>query len=129
MTELTSTDISNGLSELKLNNIKHITIISRWGRTNARNASRKPRVKARTPEDGPIHIHPSSVMAPKYYNVGPSGYPGEPARVTPGANWLVYWRKQRSSDLFLIDVTLVYTLPFLFFGEFVVSEGKNIFFN
>lgn len=82
----------------------------------------QPKIKVRTPEDGSIALHPSSVMAFKIYPG--QKYPLVPVCDTPGANWLVYWKKQRSSDLFLIDVTLVYTLPFLFFGELVVSECK-----
>ena len=46
----------------------------------------------------------------------------------PGANWLVYWLKQRSTDLFLLDVTLIYTLPLLFFGEFMVCDGECCFY-
>ncbi|PZC78880.1 hypothetical protein B5X24_HaOG217074 [Helicoverpa armigera] len=94
-----------------------------WRQSHGRNPQSQPRLKVRTSEDGPIAIHPSSVMAYKMH--GGQRFPMQPACITPGANWLVYWLKQRSSDLFLIDVTLIYTLPFLFFGELVVSEAPD----
>ncbi|XP_050348028.1 ATP-dependent DNA/RNA helicase DHX36-like [Nymphalis io] len=83
--------------------------------SNSRNIRKVPRFKAFSPEDGKLSIHPSSVMA------GVRG--GAPMTLcnNPGANWLVYWLKQRTSDLFLLDVTLIYTLPLLFFGEFAVD--------
>ncbi|CAH0400919.1 unnamed protein product [Chilo suppressalis] len=89
---------------------------ARW--TNSRNPNKQNRVKVRTPE-GNITIHPSSIMCPPKSR--------EPVRLcsNPGANWLVYWLKQKSSDLFVIDVTLVYTLPLLFFGELKVSECEE----
>ncbi|KAJ2945667.1 hypothetical protein O0L34_g500 [Tuta absoluta] len=87
------------------------------------NKGRKPpRIKVTLPEFGeegirkPVVVHPSSVCATTYR-------PGQerPICDNPGANWLVYWLLQRSSDLYLIDVTLVYTLPLLFFGELTVK--------
>lgn len=42
----------------------------------------------------------------------------------PGVNWVVYWLKQRTSELYLLEVTFIYTLPLLFFGEFAVTDGK-----
>ncbi|KAL0871258.1 hypothetical protein ABMA27_005015 [Loxostege sticticalis] len=95
---------------------------TKWKNLNARNPNKQVGVSPRTPE-GPVAIHPSSVMCP------PKSY-GRPQQnfqlcLNPGANWLVYWLKQKSSDLFLIDVTLVYTLPLLFFGECNVSETED----
>ncbi|XP_046969816.1 ATP-dependent DNA/RNA helicase DHX36-like [Vanessa cardui] len=84
--------------------------------SNMNNIRKPARFVARSPEDGKLSIHPSSVMA------GVKG--GVPTQIcnNPGANWLVYWLKQRTTDLFLLDVTLIYTLPLLFFGEFVVED-------
>ncbi|KAM3965865.1 ATP-dependent RNA helicase Rhau [Aphomia sociella] len=94
----------------------------RWIGLHSRNAYRKQmRIKVRTPEDGVIQLHPSSVMCAPSYTKGP------PRMLcsNPGANWLVYQLKQLSSRLFLIDVTLVYTLPLLFFGELKVKGKHN----
>ncbi|CAG9564668.1 unnamed protein product [Danaus chrysippus] len=93
----------------------------RW--TNLNNFRKPQRISAYTPEDGRLVIHPSSVMAPpkKGQNRGKGPSPSQLCH-NPGANWLVYWLKQRSSDLFLLDVTLIYTLPLLFFGEFQISD-------
>ncbi|XP_013179972.1 PREDICTED: ATP-dependent RNA helicase DHX36-like [Papilio xuthus] len=91
----------------------------RWTNIDSRN--RPARMKVYTPEEGNISLHPSSVMAsaknPRSNN--------RPLCNQPGANWLVYWLKQRSTSRFLLEVTLIYTLPLLFFGEFVVSDDKN----
>ncbi|XP_013189762.2 ATP-dependent DNA/RNA helicase DHX36 [Amyelois transitella] len=88
----------------------------RWIGLQSRKLNRNPRVKVHTPEDGSIQIHPSSVMCVHHKHGGK-----RIACNNPGANWLVYWLKQRSSDLFLIDVTLVHTLPLLFFGELKID--------
>lgn len=37
---------------------------------------------------------------------------------------MVYWLKQKSTALYLIELTLVYTLPLMFFGELEVSYGE-----
>ncbi|XP_022125421.2 ATP-dependent DNA/RNA helicase DHX36 [Pieris rapae] len=87
----------------------------RW--TNLKSYKKPPSIIAYCPEDGKVKVHPSSVMATEY---GMQRH--EKICTNPGANWLVYWLKQKSSDLFLIDVNLVYTLPLLFFGEFSVKE-------
>ncbi|KPJ18733.1 putative ATP-dependent RNA helicase DHX36 [Papilio machaon] len=91
----------------------------RWRNMHSRH--RPAQLKVYTPEEGNISLHPSSVMAssknPRSNN--------RPLCNQPGANWLVYWLKQRSTSRFLLEVTLIYTLPLLFFGEFVVNEGKN----
>ncbi|XP_068618110.1 ATP-dependent DNA/RNA helicase DHX36-like [Battus philenor] len=92
----------------------------RWLNLNARN--RPIRIQAFTPEEGKTSVHPSSVMAPPK---NPKAYCGRPVCNSPGANWLVYWLKQHSSELFLLDVTLIYTLPLLFFGEFIFSEVEE----
>ena len=94
----------------------------RWKEPTFRGPFAQPRIRAKTPEDGTVALHPSSVMAYKLYPG--QKHPLVATCATAGANWLVYWLKQKSSDLFLIDNTLVYTLPFLFFGELVVSECK-----
>ncbi|KAH9630288.1 hypothetical protein HF086_012473 [Spodoptera exigua] len=96
----------------------------KWKKINARKRFLDPRLKVRTPEDGSVSLHPSSVMAFKNYPPG-RGYPLAPVCDSPGANWLVYWLKQRSSALFLFDVTLIYTLPFLFFGELAITEAPD----
>ncbi|XP_045775250.1 ATP-dependent DNA/RNA helicase DHX36-like [Maniola jurtina] len=86
------------------------------------NQGRKPpRFVARSPEDGRLNVHPSSVMC------GPRFVKGGGIRLcdNPGANWLVYWLKQRSSDLFIFDVTFIYTLPLLFFGEFIITDDAE----
>ncbi|KAI5642107.1 helicase associated domain (HA2) domain-containing protein [Phthorimaea operculella] len=83
---------------------------------------RPPRIKVMLPEFGEdgirkaVMVHPSSVCSSSYK-------PGQekPICDNPGANWLVYWLLQKSTDLYLIDVTLVYTLPLLFFGELTVK--------
>lgn len=95
----------------------------RW--TNLNNFRKQQRISAYTPEDGRLVIHPSSVMAPpkKGQNRGKGPCPSQLCN-NPGANWLVYWLKQRSSDLFLLDVTLIYTLPLLFFGEFQITDSR-----
>ncbi|KAJ8715102.1 hypothetical protein PYW08_005083 [Mythimna loreyi] len=95
----------------------------RWKRRHKVSQYSQSSFKTRTPEDGAIAIHPSSVMSIQRH--GGKKLHQVPGCDTSGANWLVYWLKQRSSDLFLIDVTLVYTLPFLFFGELVVSESQD----
>ncbi|XP_052756943.1 ATP-dependent DNA/RNA helicase DHX36-like [Galleria mellonella] len=95
----------------------------RWTGTRGRNAFKKQmRIKVRTPEDGPIELHPSSVMCAPPHNSGPI----RSLCTNPGANWLVYRLKQLSSRLFLLDVTLVYTLPLLFFGELKVIKEEKI---
>ncbi|XP_022822614.1 ATP-dependent RNA helicase DHX36-like [Spodoptera litura] len=96
----------------------------KWKNINPRKRFLDPRLKVRTPEDGSVSLHPSSVMAFKSYPPG-RGYPLAPVCDSPGATWLVYWLKQRSSDLFLFDVTLIYTLPFLFFGELAITEAPD----
>uniref|UniRef100_S4PXP2 RNA helicase n=5 Tax=Pararge aegeria TaxID=116150 RepID=S4PXP2_9NEOP len=97
-------------------NIAHV----RW---TCLNQGRKvPRFVARSPEDGKLTIHPSSVMCmPKFKG----SYGSVKLCDNPGANWLVYWLKQRSSDLFIFDVTLIYTLPLLFFGEFMITDDEE----
>lgn len=96
----------------------------RWVNLNSRNPNSSPRVVVFTPEDGRTALHPSSVMAtPPRRGRGPA--PKVALCDNPGANWLVYWLKQRSTKLFLFDVTLIYTLPLLFFGEFIFSDGKG----
>ncbi|CAB3253403.1 unnamed protein product [Arctia plantaginis] len=95
---------------------------AKWVNLNARNPNKVVRVKAKTPEDGFIYIHPSSVMAVKKPRRG--HLPISPC-MNPGASWLVYWRKQRSTELYLHEVTLVHTLPLLFFGELTVTEAEN----
>ncbi|KAG7312185.1 hypothetical protein JYU34_001653 [Plutella xylostella] len=79
------------------------------------------RIIARTPEDGRVEIHPSSVMAPSF---SPRDN-NTPICNNPGAGWLVYWLKQKSSQLFLLEVTLVHTLPLLFFGELDVTRDET----
>ncbi|XP_037877360.2 ATP-dependent DNA/RNA helicase DHX36 isoform X2 [Bombyx mori] len=93
----------------------------RWTNLHNRNPRKTPRIKVWTPEDGSIALHPSSVMANKHNG----GLNAQPMCASPGANWLVYWLKRRSTDLFLFDVTLVYTLPLLFFGELHVSPAED----
>ncbi|XP_053610494.1 ATP-dependent DNA/RNA helicase DHX36-like [Plodia interpunctella] len=90
----------------------------RWIGINSR--KNKPRIKVQTPENGNIQVHPSSVMYVKRKGGGKPTFLNN-----PGANWLVYWLKQRSTELFLIDVTLVHTLPLLFFGELKIVEMKE----
>ncbi|XP_050682198.1 ATP-dependent DNA/RNA helicase DHX36-like [Leptidea sinapis] len=87
-----------------------------------RNPRKVPSITVTCPQDGKVVCHPSSVMAAQF-----SARPQTQKKLcdNPGANWLVYWLKQRSSDLFLIDVTLVYTLPLLFFGEFAVKDDPK----
>ncbi|XP_059052752.1 ATP-dependent DNA/RNA helicase DHX36-like [Achroia grisella] len=94
-----------------------------WVGIRGRNAFKKQiRIKVKTPEDGPVQLHPSSIMCPPPHKMGP-------IRILcdkPGANWLVYLQKQQSTKLYLLDVTLVYTLPLLFFGELkVIEEGTE----
>lgn len=95
---------------------------AKWANKNARNPNKVIRVKARTPEDGFIYIHPSSVMSVKKPK---RGYPSAPACNNPGASWLVYWTKQLSSELYLLEITLVHSLPLLFFGELSVTEAEK----
>ncbi|VVD01214.1 unnamed protein product [Leptidea sinapis] len=87
-----------------------------------RNPRKVPSITVTCPQDGKVVCHPSSVMAAQFL-----ARPQTQKKLcdNPGANWLVYWLKQRSSDLFLIDVTLVYTLPLLFFGEFAVKDDPK----
>ncbi|XP_045521855.1 ATP-dependent DNA/RNA helicase DHX36-like isoform X2 [Pieris brassicae] len=87
----------------------------RW--RNIKSYKKPPAIISYCPEDGKVKVHPSSVMA-----IAHGMKKHEEICTNPGANWLVYWLKQKSSDLFLIDVNLVYTLPLLFFGEFSVKE-------
>ncbi|CAF4752164.1 unnamed protein product [Pieris macdunnoughi] len=87
----------------------------RW--RNLKSVKKHTSIKAVCPEDGRVKIHNSSVMTSLHGTQRREGI-----CTNPGANWLVYWLKQRMSDLFLIDVNLVYTLPLLFFGEFSVKE-------
>ncbi|CAK1555642.1 unnamed protein product [Leptosia nina] len=89
---------------------------------NLRSFKKPPSMVAFCPEDGKVKIHPSSVMAT---SSGRKPNPNDLLCTSPGANWLVYWLKQKSSDLFVIDVTLVYTLPLLFFGEFMVNDDPE----
>ncbi|XP_073945461.1 ATP-dependent RNA helicase Rhau isoform X2 [Choristoneura fumiferana] len=84
-----------------------------------RRRNKPTRITIRTPDEGKVTIHPSSVMYSK-----PGGE--APLCNNPGANWLVYWLKQRSTQLFLFEVTLVYTLPLMFFGELAVSEIDDV---
>lgn len=95
---------------------------ARWINVNVRNPNAQMKVRVNTP-DAKVTIHPSSLMCPPKGKQRPMGA----VRLcsNPGANWLVYWLKQKSSDLFLIDVTMVYTLPLLFFGELKVSENEE----
>ncbi|CAG4942343.1 unnamed protein product [Parnassius apollo] len=96
----------------------------RWSNLKSRKPNKQINVYAYTPEEGKTSLHPSSVMAlPKNT---PKGY-GRVVKLcdNPGANWLVYWLKQRSTELFLFDVTLIYTLPLLFFGEFIFSDVEE----
>ncbi|CAG4952139.1 unnamed protein product [Colias eurytheme] len=90
---------------------------------NLRSYKRPATITAYCPEDGKVKVHPSSVMTQQ------TSRKHVPTREqlcnNPGANWLVYWLKQKSSDLFLIEVTLVYTLPLLFFGEFFVQDDPE----
>ncbi|XP_047521645.1 ATP-dependent DNA/RNA helicase DHX36-like isoform X1 [Pieris napi] len=87
----------------------------RW--CNLKSYKKPKSILAYCPEDGKVKVHPSSVMA---FSHGMNKR--EEICTNSGANWLVYWLKQKSSDLFLIDVNLVYTLPLLFFGEYSVKE-------
>ncbi|GBP76774.1 ATP-dependent RNA helicase DHX36 [Eumeta japonica] len=93
----------------------------RWAGTNPRKTNKVLRVLVRTPEDGKVQLHPSSVMAT------PRNKQGKQNKLlcTPGANWLVYWFKQKSTQLFLIDVTLVYTMPLLFFGVLKFEDVED----
>ncbi|XP_063537137.1 ATP-dependent DNA/RNA helicase DHX36-like isoform X2 [Cydia strobilella] len=91
--------------------------IVRW--TNQQNPRKQTRLNVLTPEDGIVQLHPSSMM------LVPQRGPMVPLCNKPGANWLVYWMKQKSSELFLFEVTLVFTLPLLLFGELAVSEVEN----
>ncbi|CAG9111961.1 unnamed protein product [Plutella xylostella] len=93
----------------------------KWLNLNNRNIRKPVRIIARTPEDGRVEIHPSSVMAPSY---SPRDN-NTPICNNPGAGWLVYWLKQKSSQLFLLEVTLVHTLPLLFFGELDVTRDET----
>ncbi|CAK1587025.1 unnamed protein product [Parnassius mnemosyne] len=96
----------------------------RWTNMKSRNPNKQIKVNAYTPEEGKTSLHPSSVMAPLKNT--PKGY-GRVIKLcnNPGANWLVYWLKQRSTELFLLEVTLIYTLPLLFFGEFIFSDVEE----
>ncbi|XP_063626042.1 ATP-dependent DNA/RNA helicase DHX36-like [Cydia splendana] len=91
--------------------------IVRW--TNLQNPRKQTRLNVLTPEDGTVQLHPSSMM------LVPLRGPMVPLCNKPGANWLVYWMKQKSSELFLFEVTLVFTLPLLLFGELTVSEVED----
>ncbi|CAH2043766.1 unnamed protein product, partial [Iphiclides podalirius] len=95
----------------------------KWMNTNMANPNKSARISVFTPEEGRTSLHPSSVMAPPKHNKG-SG-PRVNFCTNVGANWLVYWLKQRSTNLFLFDVTLIYTLPLLFFGEFIFSDVEH----
>ncbi|KAJ0174608.1 hypothetical protein K1T71_009716 [Dendrolimus kikuchii] len=89
----------------------------KWHMKGRNTTLRRNAFKIKTPEeDGAISLHPSSVLSKHNH---PS------ACITPGANWLVYWMKQRSTDLFLFEVTFVYTLPLLFFGELNIAPAEN----
>lgn len=83
-----------------------------------KNPNKPMRINAYTPEDGKVSMHPSSVMATKMF-----GRNRQPICRNTGANWLVYWLKQKSTQLFLLDVTCVYTLPLLFFGDLNFTRG------
>ncbi|XP_028159974.1 ATP-dependent DNA/RNA helicase DHX36 isoform X1 [Ostrinia furnacalis] len=96
----------------------------RWINLHARNPNKQIRVCPKSP-DGPMTIHPSSLMSPPKRLPHRPLPPRTPPCLNPGANWLVYWLKQKSSDMFLIDVTLVYSLPLLFFGELNISETEQ----
>ncbi|XP_038222774.1 ATP-dependent DNA/RNA helicase DHX36-like [Zerene cesonia] len=90
---------------------------------NLKSYKRPAKITVYCPDDGKVKVHPSSVMTQQTSRKhAPSK---EQLCNNPGANWLVYWLKQKSSDLFLIEVTLVYTLPLLFFGEFFVQEDPE----
>ncbi|XP_045451735.1 ATP-dependent DNA/RNA helicase DHX36-like [Melitaea cinxia] len=83
----------------------------KWSNLNKRHKA--PKFSVFSPEDGKLSIHPSSVM---------SGLRGANPCKNPGVNWVVYWLKQRTSELYLLEVTFIYTLPLLFFGEFAVTD-------
>ncbi|XP_049875623.1 ATP-dependent DNA/RNA helicase DHX36-like [Pectinophora gossypiella] len=89
----------------------------RW--TNSRNPRKQKRVRVQLPiEKQKISVHPSSVVATN----GPPR--AEPICNNPGGNWMVYWLKQRSTSLFLLEVTIVFTLPILFFGELMIKARE-----
>lgn len=69
-------------------------------------------VQVVSPDKRHVFIHPSSVIAG-------STRAKQPMRVV-GGNWMVYWLKQKTSEVYLFEVTIVYTLPLLFFGELKV---------
>ncbi|XP_041982006.1 ATP-dependent DNA/RNA helicase DHX36-like isoform X2 [Aricia agestis] len=84
-----------------------------------RNPTKQKRIIAHSPEDGRLALHPSSVMsAPKSKAI-------VKLCDNPGANWLVYWLKQRTAELYVFDVTLIYTLPLLFFGELKINLAED----
>ncbi|KAL4703549.1 hypothetical protein ACJJTC_010169 [Scirpophaga incertulas] len=99
---------------------------AKWINVNTSKLNRQVRVNVRTLE-GPVAIHPSSLMTlPKIMNKQKRrAVPIVKLCNNPGANWCVYWLKQKSTDIFVIDVTFVYTLPLLFFGELKVSECED----
>lgn len=71
--------------------------------------------------EGKVKIHPSSVMSqPLNVRAGLRRLCNN-----PGHNWLTYWLKQKSANLYLIDVNFVYTLPLMFFGEINISNVEN----
>ncbi|KAG6443234.1 ATP-dependent DNA/RNA helicase DHX36 [Manduca sexta] len=94
----------------------------KWLNINTYNRHKPIRIKVHTPEDGLIEIHPSSVLG---VVTGRNSTRENTLCVKPGANWLVYWLKQKSTKLYLFDVTLVYTLPLLFFGELKVTKDEE----
>ncbi|XP_034834976.1 ATP-dependent DNA/RNA helicase DHX36-like [Maniola hyperantus] len=98
-------------------NIAHV----KW--SNLDHRRKPPKFVARSPEDGKLNVHPNSVMSGPRFARG--GGIGMKLCDNPGANWLVYWLKQRSSELFIFDVTFIYTLPLLFFGEFIVTDDAE----
>ncbi|XP_072944538.1 ATP-dependent DNA/RNA helicase DHX36-like [Epargyreus clarus] len=95
----------------------------RWIGLNSRRAHPNIRIVARTPEEGKVLLHPSSALsgsqsARQRISRGLSG-------IRSGANWLVYWMKRRSTHLYIFDVTLVYSLPLLFFGDFILTKDPD----
>ncbi|XP_075980638.1 ATP-dependent DNA/RNA helicase DHX36-like [Anticarsia gemmatalis] len=96
---------------------------AKWACLRSRNPNKPPIVKGRLPQDGYAYIHPSSVMAHK--RTAKRFEPSVSACMNPGANWIVYWCIQRSMELYLLEVTLVHTLPLLFFGELSVSKAEK----
>ncbi|XP_026321483.1 ATP-dependent RNA helicase DHX36-like isoform X2 [Hyposmocoma kahamanoa] len=74
-------------------------------------------VRVVTAEKSHVFVHPSSVIAG-------SARINQPMRVT-GGNWMVYWLKQKTSEVYLFEVSIIYTLPLLFFGELKVCQSED----